>query len=167
MKQRILSIALILCMLLSLVPVSVFAATNYELYINNFQFSSTNLTYTSGSGSATYDPDTNTLTIKNLSLSTGGANTIIQSGISGLTMKIDGTLTLNLLASKVENGIDLGKAREPTTELPLPLTRPSAAPTTARIRTPSSSSPNPPVLMIRNTMMAPPAWVSDPCTVQN
>ena len=111
MKQRILSIALILCMLLSLVPVSVFAATNYELYINNFQFSSTNLTYTSGSGSATYDPGTNTLTIKNLSLSTGGANTIIQSGISGLTMKIDGTLTLNLLASKVENGIDLGKAR--------------------------------------------------------
>ena len=100
MKQRILSIALILCMLLSLVHVSVFAATNYELYINNFQFSSTNLTYTSGSGSATYDPGSNTLTIKNLSLSTGGSNTIIESGISGLTMKIDGTLTLNLLASK-------------------------------------------------------------------
>lgn len=111
MKQRILSIALILCMLLSLVPVSVFAATNYELYINNFQFSSTNLTYTSGNGSATYDPNSKTLTIKNLSLSTGGANTIIQSGISGLTIKIDGTLTLNMLASKVENGIDLGKVR--------------------------------------------------------
>ena len=111
MKRRILAIALTLCMLFSLLPMSALAATSYELYINNFQFSSTNLTYTSGSGSATYNPGTKTLTIKNLSLSTGGANTIIQSGISGLTMKIDGTLTLNLLASKVENGTDLAKVR--------------------------------------------------------
>ena len=109
MKRRILSIALTLCMLLSLVPVSVFAAETYDLYIGNFQFSSDKPTYTNGSGSATYDPDSKTLTIKNLSLSTGGANTIIQSGISGLIIKIDGTLTLNLLASKVEQGIDLGK----------------------------------------------------------
>ena len=111
MKRRILSIALTLCMLLSLMPVSALAAETYQLYINNFQFSSTNLTYTSGSGSATYNPGTKTLTIKNLSLSTGGVNTIIESGISGLTIKIDGTLTLNLLASKVENGTDLAKVR--------------------------------------------------------
>ena len=112
MKKRIFSIVLVICMLLSLLPASALAAeTNYDLYINNFRFSSTNLTYTSGSGSATYDPGTKTLTIKNLSLSTGGANTIIQSGISGLTIKIDGTLTLNLLASKVENGVDLAKVR--------------------------------------------------------
>ena len=111
MKRRILAIALTLCMLFSLLPASALAAETYHLYINNFQFSSTNLTYTSGSGSATYDPGTKTLTIKNLSLSTGGANTIIQSGISGLTIKIDGTLTLNLLASKVENGVDLAKVR--------------------------------------------------------
>ena len=111
MKKRIFSIALILCMLLSLLPANALAAETYELYINNFQFSSSNLTYTSGSGSATYDPGSKTLTIKNLSLSTGGANTIIQSGISGLTIKIDGTLTLNLLASKVENGVDLAKVR--------------------------------------------------------
>ena len=111
MKKRIFSIALILCMLLSLLPANALAAETYELYINNFRFSSSNLTYTSGSGSATYDPGSKTLTIKNLSLSTGGANTIIQSGISGLTIKIDGTLTLNLLASKVENGVDLAKVR--------------------------------------------------------
>ena len=112
MKKRIFSIVLILCMLLSLLPVSAMAAeTNYELYINNFQFSSSNLTYTSGSGSATYNPSSKTLTIKNLSLSTGAVNTIIESGISGLTIKIDGTLTLNLLASKVENGVDYGKIR--------------------------------------------------------
>ena len=111
MKKRIFSIALILCMLLSLLPANALAAETYHLYINNFQFSSSNLTYTSGSGSATYNPGTKTLTIKNLSLSTGGANTIIQSGISGLTIKIDGTLTLNLLASKVENGVDLAKVR--------------------------------------------------------
>ncbi|MDD6312590.1 MAG: hypothetical protein PUB08_03870, partial [Firmicutes bacterium] len=98
-------------MLLSVMPMSALAATSYDLYINNFRFSSTNLTYTSGSGSATYNPGSNTLTIKNLSLSTGGANTIIESGIPGLTIKIDGTLTLNILASKVENGIDLGKAK--------------------------------------------------------
>ena len=111
MKKRIFSIVLVICMLFSLLPVSASAAEDYELYINNFRFSSTNLTYTSGSGSATYNPGTKTLTIKNLSLSTGGANTIIQSGISGLTIKIDGTLTLNLLASKVENGVDLAKVR--------------------------------------------------------
>jgi uncharacterized repeat protein (TIGR02543 family) len=111
MKKRIFSIALILCMLLSLLPANALAAEDYELYINNFRFSSSNLTYTSGSGSATYDPGTKTLTIKNLSLSTGGVNTIIESGISGLTIKIDGTLTLNLLASKVVNGVDYGKIR--------------------------------------------------------
>ena len=111
MKKRIFSIVLVICMLLSLLPASALAAEDYELYINRFRFSSSNLTYTSGSGSATYDPGTKTLTIKNLSLSTGGANTIIQSGISGLTIKIDGTLTLNLLASKVENGVDYGKIR--------------------------------------------------------
>ena len=111
MEKRILSLFIILCLLLSVLPTAVFAATEYDLYINEFQFTSTNLTYTSGSGSATYNPGTKTLTIKNLSLSTGGANTIIQSGISGLTIKIDGTLTLNLLASKVENGVDLAKVR--------------------------------------------------------
>ena len=111
MKRRILAIALTLCMLLSLLPVSALAAETYALYINNFQFTSSNLTYTSGSGSATYNPTSKTLTIKNLSLSTGAVNTIIESGISGLTMKIDGTLTLNLLASKVENGVDYGKIR--------------------------------------------------------
>ena len=109
MKRRILSIALTLCMVLSLVPTTVFAADPYDLYINNFRFSPTNLTFTSGGGSATYDPGSNTLTIKNLSLSTGGANTIIQSGISRLTIKIDGTLALNILASKAENGVDYGK----------------------------------------------------------
>ena len=111
MKKRIFSIALILCMLLSLLPANALAAETYHLYINNFQFSSSNLTYTSGSGSATYNPSSKTLTIKNLTLSTGAVNTIIESGISGLTIKIDGTLTLNLLASKVENGVDYGKIR--------------------------------------------------------
>ncbi len=111
MKKRIFSIVLVICMLFSLLPASALAAETYHLYINNFQFSSTNLTYTSGSGSATYDPGTKTLTIKNLSLSTGGVNTIIESKISGLTVKIDGTLTLNLLASKVVNGVDYGKIR--------------------------------------------------------
>ena len=111
MKKRILSLFIILCLLLSVLPTAVFAATEYDLYINEFQFTSTNLTYTGEVGSATYNPGTKTLTIKNLSLSTGGANTIIQSGISGLTVKIDGTLTLNLLASKVENGVDLAKVR--------------------------------------------------------
>ena len=109
MKRRILSIALTLCMVLSLVPTTVFAAETYSLYIGSFQFSSTNLTYTSGSGSATYDPGSNTLTVKNLSLSTEGSNTIIQSGIPGLTMRIDGELTLNILPSQVVGDTDYGK----------------------------------------------------------
>ena len=57
MKRRILSIALTLCMLLSMVPMSALAAETYDLYIGGFQFSSDKLTYTSGGGSATYDPD--------------------------------------------------------------------------------------------------------------
>lgn len=109
MKRRILAIALTLCMLLSLLPVSALAAETYKLYIGSFQFSSTNLTYSSGGGSATYDPTSKTLTIKDLSLSTEGSNTIIQSGISGLTMKIDGALTLNILASQVVGDTDYGK----------------------------------------------------------
>ena len=66
MKKRILSLFIILCLLLSVLPTAVFAATEYDLYINEFQFTSTNLTYTGEVGSATYNPGTKTLTIKNL-----------------------------------------------------------------------------------------------------
>ena len=97
MKRRILSIALTLCMVLSLVPTTVFAAETYDLYINNFQFSSNNLTYTSGSGSATYDPNSRTLTLNDLTISTQNVNTLIYSMISGLTVQINGTLQINLL----------------------------------------------------------------------
>ena len=41
MKKRLLSILLTLCLLLSLLPANALAAEPYELYINNFQFSST------------------------------------------------------------------------------------------------------------------------------
>ena len=111
MKRRILSIALTLCMVLSLVPTTVFAAETYDLYINNFQFSSNNLTYTSGSGSATYDPNSRTLTLNDLTISTQNVNTLIYSMISGLTVQINGTLQINLLDSKPIDGENAATAK--------------------------------------------------------
>lgn len=67
MKKRILSLFIILCLLLSVLPTAVFAATEYDLYINEFQFTSTNLTYTGEVGSAVYSPQTKTLSLNSLS----------------------------------------------------------------------------------------------------
>lgn len=46
MKKRLISILLILCMVLSVLPMAAFAVDYYDLYIDDFQFSSNSLTYT-------------------------------------------------------------------------------------------------------------------------
>ena len=107
MKKRLASILLIVGLLLSLLPMNVFAATEYELYINDFQFTSDNLTYTGEKGTATYAPGSKTLTLDNLTVSTHYANGIIWNGdISGLTIRIKGTVTINLLESSSLGGTD-------------------------------------------------------------
>ena len=107
MKKRIISLLLSLALILSLLPMSVFAATDYNLYINDFQFASDALTYTGEKGTATYDPGSKTLTLDNLTVSTHYANGIIwNGGISGLTIRIKGTVTINLLESSSLGGTD-------------------------------------------------------------
>ena len=109
MKKRLASILLIACLLLSLLPASVSAATEYELYINEFQFTSTNLTYTGETGSAVYSPQTKTLSLNNLTIRTSRTNALIYSNIPGLTIKVNGTTTINLLDSSPIGGSDIGQ----------------------------------------------------------
>lgn len=107
MKKRIVSILIVLCLLLSCLPMSAAATEEYELYINDFQFDSDNLTYKGEKGTATYDPGSKTLTLDNLTVSTHYANGIIwNGGISGLTIRIKGTVTINLLESSSWGGTD-------------------------------------------------------------
>ena len=109
MKKRLASIFLIACLLLSLLPASVFAATEYDLYINEFQFTSTNLTYTGEAGSAVYSPQTKTLSLNSLTISTSRTNALIYSNIPGLTIHVNGTTTINLLDSSPIGGSDIGQ----------------------------------------------------------
>ena len=116
MKKRVLNLLIVLCLLLSVLPTAVFAATSYELYINDFQFDSSHLTYTGERGTATYDPAQNTLTLNNLTVSTENVNSILYSDLTDPTIVIDGTVTINLLASKPIGGQDIAKA-QPTIAL--------------------------------------------------
>ena len=109
MEKRILSLFIILCLLLSVLPTAVFAATEYDLYINEFQFTSTNLTYTGEVGSAVYSPQTKTLSLNSLTVSTSRTNALIYSNIPGLTINVNGTTTINLLDSSPIGGSDIGQ----------------------------------------------------------
>ena len=109
MKKRVLSLFIILCLLLSVLPTAVFAATEYDLYINEFQFTSTNLTYTGEVGSAVYSPQTKTLSLNSLTISTSRTNALIYSNIPGLTINVNGTTTINLLDSSPIGGSDIGQ----------------------------------------------------------
>ena len=109
MKKRVLSLFIILCLLLSVLPTAVFAATEYDLYINEFQFTSTNLTYTGEVGSAVYSPQTKTLSLNSLIISTSRTNALIYSNIPGLTINVNGTTTINLLDSNPIGGSDIGQ----------------------------------------------------------
>ena len=96
MKKRLISILLILCMVLSVLPMAAFAVDYYDLYIDDFQFSSNSLTYTGQSGSAVYDPGSKTLTLKSLRVKMNEFNTVIHSGIDGLNIVVDGETVIDL-----------------------------------------------------------------------
>ena len=63
MKKRSLSILFGLIMVIALIPATVFADTGYGLYVNGEPFTSEKLSINCGDGTATYDPDTATLTL--------------------------------------------------------------------------------------------------------
>ena len=76
MKKRILGVLITLVMLIGLVTVMSISASadtvTYGLWVGGEQFTSEKLTVTGGGGTATYDPDTNTLTLDNYSYTGAG-----------------------------------------------------------------------------------------------
>lgn len=70
-KLRLLSILLMLCMVFSLMPLTVFATEEYMLWVNGERFSSSKLEIVCGDGIAIYDTTTKTLTLKDATITSG------------------------------------------------------------------------------------------------
>lgn len=99
MKKRSLSILFGLIMVIALIPATVFADTGYGLYVNGEPFTSEKLSIKCGDGTATYDPDTATLTLNDAAITKGGTNNnygIIMTGNTNLNITLSGTNSINL-----------------------------------------------------------------------
>ena len=99
MKKRSLSILFGLIMVIALIPATVFADTGYGLYVNGEQFTSEKLSIKCGDGTATYDPDTATLTLNDAAITKGGTNNnygIIMTGNTNLNIALSGTNSIDL-----------------------------------------------------------------------
>lgn len=99
MKKRSLSILFGLIMVIALIPVTVFADTGYDLYVNGEQFTSEKPSIKCGDGTATYDPDTATLTLNDAAITKGGTNNnygIIMTGNTNLNIVLSGTNSIDL-----------------------------------------------------------------------
>lgn len=66
--QKLISGIFALVFALAIAPTASFAATNYDLSVNEEQFTSEKLTIQCGEGTATYDPDAQNLTLNNVSI---------------------------------------------------------------------------------------------------
>lgn len=92
-----LSLLLVVIMLISVLPMSVFAATQYDLTVNGVKFTSDNLTVACGSGTAKFNPNTNTLTLNNAEINTGirvsaiSEKAFIVSNLPSLHIELIGT----------------------------------------------------------------------------
>lgn len=64
MKKRLASILLLCCMVLTLLPLDALAITYYDIGINMYMLDSDTLT----DSGATYDPTSNTLTLKGMDI---------------------------------------------------------------------------------------------------
>lgn len=99
MKKRSLSILFGLIMVIALIPATVFADTGYDLYVNGEQFTSEKLSIKCGDGTATYDPDTATLTLNDAAITKGRTNDnygIIMTGNTNLNIALSGTNSIDL-----------------------------------------------------------------------
>lgn len=99
MKKRSLSILFGLIMVIALIPATVFADTGYGLYVNGEPFTSETLSIKCGDGTATYDPDTETLTLNDAAITKGGTNNnygIIMTGNTNLNIALSGTNSIDL-----------------------------------------------------------------------
>ena len=102
MKKKLLAIIISIVMVVGLLPTVAFAAENYDLYVNGEQFTSEKLSITCGEGTASYDPNTKTLTLNNATITNGGKSDespkygIRVVGDTDLTIKLSGTNSITL-----------------------------------------------------------------------
>lgn len=82
MKKKLLAILLSMVMVAGLLPTVAFAAENYDLYVNGEQFTSEKLSIACGEGTASYDPNTKTLTLNNAQLQTAAKVMKVLSTVS-------------------------------------------------------------------------------------
>ena len=68
MKKKLLAIFICLVMIAGLLPSVAFAAENYDLYVDGERFTSEKLSIACGEGTASYDPNTKTLTLHNATI---------------------------------------------------------------------------------------------------
>ena len=102
MKKKLFAILLSIVMVAGLLPTVAFAAENYDLYVNGEQFTSEKLSIACGEGTASYDPNTKTLTLNNATITIGGKSDespkygIRVVGDTDLTIKLSGTNSITL-----------------------------------------------------------------------
>ena len=102
MKKKLFAILLSIVMVAGLLPTVAFAAENYNLYVNGEQFTSEKLSIACGEGTASYDPNTKTLTLNNATITNGGKSNenpkygIRVDGDTDLTIKLSGTNSITL-----------------------------------------------------------------------
>ena len=102
MKKKLFAILLSIVMVAGLLPTVAFAAENYNLYVNGEQFTSEKLSIACGEGTASYEPNTKTLTLNNAAITNGGKSDespkygIRVVGDTDLTIKLSGTNSITL-----------------------------------------------------------------------
>ena len=102
MKKKLFAVLLSIVMVAGLLPTVAFATENYNLYVNGEQFTSENLSIACGEGTASYDPNTKTLTLNNAAITNGGKSDespkygIRVVGDTDLTIKLSGTNSITL-----------------------------------------------------------------------
>ena len=102
MKKKLFAILLSIVLVAGLLPTVAFAAENYNLYVNGEQFTSEKLSIACGEGTASYDPNTKTLTLNNAAITNGGKSDespkygIRVVGDTDLTIKLSGTNSITL-----------------------------------------------------------------------
>ena len=102
MKKKLFAILLSIVMVAGLLPTVAFAAENCNLYVNGEQFTSEKLSIACGEGTASYDPNTKTLTLNNAAITNGGKSDespkygIRVVGDTDLTIKLSGTNSITL-----------------------------------------------------------------------
>lgn len=102
MKKKLFAILLSIVMVAGLLPTVAFATENYNLYVNGEEFTSDKLSIACGEGTASYDPNTKTLTLNNATITNGGKSDespkygIRVVGDTDLTIKLSGTNSITL-----------------------------------------------------------------------